>query len=71
MKNLTAAEIASMPVSVRIQLVEDLWDSIAELPESVEIHEWHKQELNSRLKAYHANPDSGSPWAEVKRRMLG
>lgn len=71
MKTITAAEIAAMPVNDRIQLVEDIWDSIAELPEAVDLPDWHKQELDARLQAYHSNPDSGSPWAEVKKRLLG
>ena len=71
MKHITASEIAAMPVKDRIQLVEDIWDSIAELPESVTLPDWHKKELEARLKAYHANPESGSPWADVKKRIMG
>ena len=71
MKTITATEIAGMPIQQRIQLVEDIWDSIAEMPEVVQIPEWHKKELEKRLEAYHANPDEGSPWQEVKKRILG
>jgi len=34
---------------------------IAEIPEAVEIPAWHKQELEKRLAAYHADPAEGSP----------
>lgn len=61
MKTLSAADIAVMQIQQRIQLVEDIWDSIAELPEAVEIPEWHRKELEKRLEACHANPDKGSP----------
>lgn len=71
MKSITASEIAEMPIQQRIQLVEDIWDSIAEMPESVEIPQWHKKELEKRLDAYHANPSEGSPWKDVKKRILG
>lgn len=71
MKHLSATDIAAMPVDERIRLVEDIWDSIAELPETVDIPQWHQQELERRLRAYHDNPDEGSPWAEVKKRILG
>jgi len=71
MKMMSACDIAAIPIQQRIQLVEDIWDSIAEVPEAVEIPEWHKEELNQRLEEYHANPDSGSPWQDVKRRVLG
>jgi putative addiction module component (TIGR02574 family) len=67
-KTITATEIAEMPIQQRIQLVEDIWDSIAEMPEAVKIPEWHKQELEKRLEAYHANPHEGSPWEEVKKK---
>lgn len=71
MKSISASEIASMPIQQRIQLVEDIWDSIAEMPEAVEVPEWHKQELEKRLEAYHSNPNEGSPWKEVTKRILG
>lgn len=64
------AEIAAMPVKDRIQLVEDIWDSIADLPEPIEIPEWHRDELERRISAYHQNPSEGSPWEEVKKRIL-
>jgi putative addiction module component (TIGR02574 family) len=71
MNTITASDIAEMPIQQRIQLVEDIWDSIAEMPEAIEIPEWHKKELDERLKAYHANPSEGSPWNDVKKRILG
>ncbi|MCP4041421.1 MAG: addiction module protein [Gammaproteobacteria bacterium] len=71
MKQLSVSDIAKMPVQQRIQLVEDIWDSVADLPEAVEIPEWHRKELEKRLDAYHENPNAGSPWAEVKKRIMG
>lgn len=70
MKKISASDIAEMPIDERIQLVEDIWDSIAELPESVPVPEWHKKELEKRLDAYHANPTESSPWGEVKEKLL-
>ena len=71
MRSISASEIAELPIQQRIQLVEDIWDSIAEMPEVVKIPEWHKRELEKRLEAYHANPNEGSPWQDVRKRMLG
>lgn len=71
MKHITASDIAEMPIQKRIRLVEDIWDSIAELPDAVEIPEWRKKELQKRLEAYHENPQEGSPWADVKKRIIG
>jgi len=59
----------SLSVSERIQLVEDIWDSIAEVPESVRLTDEEKAELDRRLDAYHRNPGEGSPWGTVRERI--
>ena len=71
MKPISASHIVEIPIDQRIQLVEDIWDSIAEVPQSVEVPDWHKKELEKRLEAYHANPERASPWKEVRERILG
>ena len=64
-----AKDILSLSVPERILLVEDIWDSIAEIPEEVPLNAAQKQELDLRLDAYHRNPDAGSPWAAVRERI--
>jgi len=66
---ITTANLLELSVSERIQLVEDLWDSIVVVPESVQLTEAQKQELDRRLDAYHKNPDAGSPWEVVRERI--
>ena len=70
MKALSVNDLLALPVSERLRLVEDLWDSIAEVPESIELSEAQKEELDRRLEAYHRDPESGSPWKDVKNRIL-
>jgi putative addiction module component (TIGR02574 family) len=67
--NVSTANILELSVSERIQLVEDVWDSIAEIPESIPLTNAQKAELDQRLDAYHQNPDSGSPWNVVRERI--
>ncbi len=69
MTALAKAEVLSLSVSERIQLVEDIWDSIAEFPEAVSLSDEMKVELDRRLDAYHRNPDEGSPWGMVRGRI--
>jgi putative addiction module component (TIGR02574 family) len=66
----STATLRQLPVAERIMLVQDLWDSIAEHPDELELSEEHKQLLDSRLEAYHQNPQAGSPWEQVKARIL-
>ena len=69
MSRLIKADILSLSVAERIQLVEDIWDTIIELPQEVPLTDEQKIELDRRLDAYHQNPDEGSPWAEVRDRI--
>lgn len=50
MKPISASHIVEIPLDQRIQLVEDIWDSIAEVPQSVVVPNWHKMELEKDLK---------------------
>lgn len=66
---LSAAETLDLPISERIQLVTEIWDSIAEFPDEIELTASTRKLLAKRLAAYRANPDEGSPWREVKHRI--
>ena len=66
---LSAAETLDLPISERIQLVSEIWDSIAEFPDEIELTASTRKLLAKRLAAYRANPDEGSPWREVKNRI--
>ncbi|HUT58453.1 MAG TPA: addiction module protein [Phycisphaerae bacterium] len=66
---VSVSDVLSLSVPERIQLVADIWDSIAAVPEAVELTEAQKQELDRRLEALKDNPQSGSPWDVVKTRI--
>ena len=65
------SEILKLPVSERIRIVQDIWDSIADCPESVTLTNTQRHELDRRLEEYKKNPNGKSPWAEVRARILG
>jgi putative addiction module component (TIGR02574 family) len=69
MSSISKSEILKLSVPERILLVEDIWDSIAEVPEEVALSQAQERELDVRLDAYHRNPAEGSPWAEVRDRI--
>lgn len=70
MKQLPFAEILELPVAERIRLVELIWDSIAAVPEAIPVSDELKAELNRRLAEFEANPEAGSPWEEVRKRIV-
>jgi len=63
------SDILQMSVAERIQLVEDIWDSIAAYPESLPVTDAQKEELDRRLQAYAENPGEGVSWGELKEKV--
>lgn len=70
MKKITATDSLTLPIPERIQLVEDIWDTIAAEAQSIELTEDEKRIIDERLEAYHRNHDLGSPWKDVYKRIL-
>jgi len=59
-----------LSVLERVQLVEDLWDSIARSNTDLPVPQWQKDELARRKQRYLQHPDSGETWDQVKRSIL-
>ncbi|MFH1450165.1 MAG: addiction module protein [bacterium] len=70
MKTFTVTDTLVLSIPERIQLVEDIWDTIAVEADSVELTEEEKKIIDGRLEAYHQNPDLGSPWEDVFKRIV-
>jgi putative addiction module component (TIGR02574 family) len=70
MKPIRLSDVLELPVSERLDLVGDIWDSIAQVPDALELTEAQRAELDRRLEAYRRDPKAGSPWSEVKARIL-
>ena len=68
-KRRSISAVLEMTPAERILLVQDIWDSIAAVPESVLLTDAQRDELDSRLADYHRDPLAGSPWAKVKSRI--
>jgi putative addiction module component (TIGR02574 family) len=70
MSRLRLSDVLKLPVSERLKLVEAIWDSIADAPETLQLTEEEHVELDRQLREYEKNPNDGSPWAEVRERIL-
>jgi len=66
MNSLDIKELLKLSVAERIQLVEDIWDSISASPEMLPVTAAQKKELDSRLADYRANPTTGRSWEEIR-----
>lgn len=69
--NTQLSEILQLSVAERIQLVEDIWDSIAVVPDAISLTDEQQAELERRLEAYQANPSEGISWNDLNNKLRG
>jgi putative addiction module component (TIGR02574 family) len=62
--------IDQLSPEARLRLIEEIWDSLS-VAGQLEIPQSHREELDRRLDAADAEPSAGSPWEEVRARLLG
>ena len=64
------AELLELSPAERIQLAEDLWDSVAASPESMPgLTAMQIEEIERRLAEHARNPAAAVPWEEVRVRL--
>ena len=54
----------------RIQLAEDLWDSLPQESETPALTPAQRAELDRRLTEYERDPTKGESWETVRARLL-
>ncbi len=59
-----------LPVEERLELAEAIWESVEGQAEQPAIPDWQRSLLDERITADDAAPEAGSPWHEVKQRIL-
>ena len=69
MSKFSAADVLELPIPERLQLVEDIWNSIADAPDALELTEADKRLIDQRLAARVLDPNAGSPWQDVYARI--
>jgi len=62
-------EIRKLSVVEGIQLVEDVWDSIAAEGEEFPVRDSHRAELARRRREHRQSPVDVVPWEEVRRQL--
>ncbi|MCC6316817.1 MAG: addiction module protein [Gemmatimonadaceae bacterium] len=67
-----AFDYRQLSIAERLQLVEDIWDSIATDADaaSLPVSEADRVLLDERLAEQDANPGTGAPWPEVRARIV-
>lgn len=63
------SELLRLSPAERIQLAQDLWDSIPEDPELLLLTESQIAELDGRLAEHERDPSSAVAWEDVRVRL--
>ena len=66
---LESLGIDRLSVKDRLELIEQLWDSLPEQINPDEVPEWHLAELAKRRAEADASPRAGKPWREALARF--
>ncbi len=69
--SLEALGIDRLSVCERLDLIEQIWESLPAQVKPEEVPEWHRAELAKRLARAEAEPGQGKPWREVLDRLEG
>ena len=70
MSRVSLDAILELPAAERVEIAQQIWESVFEHPETIVLTEAQKEELERRWQAFEANPDEGEPWEDVKRSLL-
>ena len=62
-------ELFKLSTAEKLELVEELWDSIPEEDEALELTAEQREDLDRRLAEADADPDGGVPWEVARDRI--
>ena len=62
-------DLLSLSATDRLQLLEDIWDSLAATPEAIPVTAAQRKELARRRRAHARNPRATKSWEEVRAKL--
>jgi putative addiction module component (TIGR02574 family) len=60
-----ALELEQLSVGERLELIEQIWNSLPDLVDPKDVPPWHLSELAHRRGQAERNPGAGKPWQTV------
>jgi putative addiction module component (TIGR02574 family) len=69
MSNSLRDELFKLSAAERLELVEELWDSIADDDEALALTDEQRADLTRRLAEADADPAGGASWGAVRDRI--
>jgi putative addiction module component (TIGR02574 family) len=69
MSHVPIDHILELPTEERVAIVQEIWESMLEHPDSVEITAAQREELELCWVELQQNPDDGESWEDVKKSL--
>jgi putative addiction module component (TIGR02574 family) len=69
MSAIAMKDVLALSVAECIQLVEDIWDSIAASGETLPVPDALREELDRRVEDHRLHLDTGTDWNDLRRRL--
>ena len=69
--SLESLGIHQLSVGERLELIEQIWNSLPEQVAPQDVPDWHLAELAKRRAQAEAHPGQGKPWREVLGPLEG
>ncbi|MDA2930031.1 addiction module protein [Acidobacteria bacterium AH-259-O06] len=66
----TPIDIGKLSAEEKLRLIEELWESLRQVPEAIPFTDSQRQELDRRLDELDRGETQTVPWDEVKKRLL-
>ncbi|WRH68073.1 MAG: addiction module protein [Planktothrix sp. GU0601_MAG3] len=70
MNSLLSEQILPLTIHEKLQLIEDIWNSVVIDADQIPLTQSQKQELDRRLASYQNIENEGESWEVVKRRII-
>ncbi|HEX7137876.1 MAG TPA: addiction module protein [Vicinamibacterales bacterium] len=64
-------EILELPADTRVQIAQEIWESVAAHPEGVALTPAQCEELERRWRALQESPDAGEEWESLRTKLQG
>ncbi len=59
----------SLSVDDRLELIEEIWDSLVDTPEAIPVTDAQRRELARRRQAHSRNPTAAKSWGKVRAKL--
>jgi len=63
-------EALQLPVEEQLEIAEAIWEHLESAADQPPIPDWQRQLLDERIAEDDADPEGGSPWEQVKQRII-